>query len=80
MEIQSFEMKENTIRNPKTYRLIDTKHQVGNNARGTEQNNFKTPHCWFEFGQIPLKTNTLSTKEYNKRSVIFRTHSATQTL
>ena len=79
MEIQSFEMKENTIRNPKTYRLIDTKHQVRHNARGTEQNDFKTPHCWIEFGQIPLKTNTLSTKEYNKRSVIFRTHSATQT-
>ena len=79
VEIQSFEMKENTIGIPKTYRLIDRKHQVRNNACDTEQNDFKTPHCWFEFGKIPLETNTLSTKEYNKRSVIFQTHSATQT-
>ena len=75
VEIQSFKMKENTMRNPKTYRLIDRKHQVRNNAFGTEKNVFKTSH----FGQIPLETNTLSLKEYNKRSVIFRTHSATQT-
>ena len=39
---------ENIVRNLNTYRLIDRKHQVRNNARGTEQNDFETPHCSFE--------------------------------
>ena len=58
--------------NSKTYRLIDRKHQVRNNARGTKQNDFKTPHCSFEFGQIPLETNTLSTKEYKSDQLFFK--------
>ena len=37
-----------------------------NNARGTEENDFETPHCSFEFGQIPLETNYTEKKRIQK--------------